>query len=63
MGKLCTFLSILLSFEPKTALKKCGLNKKVMNYWYIQQMDEYQNSYAEWKKVDPQKEYILYDSI
>ena len=46
-------------------LLKVTLNEKEMNYWYILQMGEYQNGYAEWKKLDPKKKkkYILYDSI
>ena len=31
-----------------------------MNYWYIQQMDEYQNGYAEWKKLDPEKKKSIF---
>ena len=34
------------------------LNEKEMNYWYILQMGEYQNGYAEWKKLDPKKKKV-----
>ena len=47
-------LYLPLSFAVNLKLLlKVSLNEKEMNYWYIQQMDEFQNGYAEWKKLDP----------
>ena len=53
-------LYLPLSFAVNLKLLlKVSLNEKEINYWYIQQIDEFQNGYAEWKKLDPPQKSIF----